>query len=147
MSSTDPTRSSWIRILHLGGESWLGLVGDELFVGDETTPKRPLDPAIPTGLLPCLERPYQVVKAELDEREDALSLPRGSLTAMVPLTAIPAAAIESQIDYWVELALDWIAALSTGGVDDGSLLAIEQAPWASQRAKHRARGVRRGRTP
>ncbi len=146
MSSTDPTRSSWIRILHLGGESWLGLVGDDLFVGDETTPKRLLEPEVPTGLLPCLERPYEDVRADLDEREDELSLPRGSLTEMVPLTAIPAAAITSRIDYWVELALDWIVVLPTGGVDDGSLLAIEQAPWASQRAKHRARSIRRGRT-
>jgi hypothetical protein len=143
MLHTEQEQKPWIRILQLGSESWLGLVGSILFVGDERTPKRLLEPEVPTGLLPCLERPYEVVRAELEERERELSMPVGSLTGAVPLAAIPKAALASQMDHWAALSLSWLAAFPVNDVDEDVLRAIEDSTWASQRTKHRARDIRR----
>jgi len=144
MSSTDPSRpTGWTRLLHLGGDAWLGLAGGALSVGDENGPRREVDPANPTGLLPCLERPHDVVLLELRDREVELSMAPGSLSALVPLRAIPRAAVSSQIDYWVELALDWIEGMPPAEVDTDLLELLEHESWPTQRVRHRAGRLRR----
>ena len=65
MAPKDSTQVTWLRILRLDSGSWLGLVGTSLYIGDELAPKRRLDAEVPTGLLPCLERSYEDVTAEL----------------------------------------------------------------------------------
>jgi hypothetical protein len=132
-----------MRVLHLGGTSWLGLVDDDIFVGDESSAKRRVGPDELVGLLPCLERPYAAVEAELREREQELSLPSGFLATRLRLTSIPAAAVDSRMAYWVDLALDWLEAFPEQSVDADLPVTIEQATWASQRARHRARSLRR----
>jgi hypothetical protein len=137
---------SWIKILWLGQESWLGLFGDVLYVGDEIRPKRQLDLEVPTGLLACLERPYEEVRAELEARERELSMPLGTLLSTVPLATIPTAAVATQMDYWASLSVSWLASLPTSDVDDNVIIAIEEAPWAGQASRHGARSLRRGRS-
>lgn len=145
-SSTAPAASApWVRVLHLGGDTWLGLVDDALFVGDHETPKREVERLNPTGLLPCLERPYDVVVAELQAREVELCLAQGSLTDLVPLDAIPAAAVNSQIDYWVQLALDWLSSMPGDAVPEEILELIQREPWPTRRARHRARNLLKAR--
>ncbi|WP_416430424.1 hypothetical protein [Paenarthrobacter nicotinovorans] len=134
---------SWTRILFLGQASWLGLVGDVLYVGDEQRPKRQLDLKHPVGLLPCLERPYEEVRAELEARERELSMAPGTLLSTVPLATIPATAVATQMDYWTSLAVPWLASLPASDVDDTVIIAIEEAPWASQASRHGARKLRR----
>jgi hypothetical protein len=146
MSPTDPpATTAWLRILQLGSDAWLGLVGEELFVGSYETPKRRVDPANPTGLLPCLEKPRDIVIAELRAREVDLCVAQGTLTELVPLDAIPAAAVASEMDYWVQLALDWLAEVPGGDASDGLLGTIAHSTWATQRARHRATNLRRVR--
>jgi hypothetical protein len=146
MSSTDPAVTRpWIRILHLGGDAWLGLVGETLFVGDYETPKREVDRGNPIGLLPCLERPYDVVVAELHAREAELSVGQGYLTDLVPLEAVPAAAVDSQMDYWVQLALDWLGNMPDEHVRKELLELIERESWPTQQARHRARSLLKAR--
>jgi hypothetical protein len=140
MSAPDrATPSSWTRVIPLGEEAWLDLVGSSLFVGDAVGPKREVDPANPVGLLPCLERPRSVVLDELADRERELSLPSGFLVERVPLSGLPAAAVSTQIDYWVQLALDWLSGLPASDVDRRLLKELADATWATQRARHRAR--------
>lgn len=147
MSSTDPSMPTrWTRLLHLGGDAWLGLAQETLYVGDENGPRREVDPGNPTGLLPCLERPYDVVLLELQEREVELSMTQGSLRTLVPLHAIPRAAVTSQIDYWVDLALDWIEHMPWAEVDTELLDLLEHESWPTQQARHRARRLRRRRS-
>jgi hypothetical protein len=146
MSSTDPADTTrWTRILHLGGDAWLGLVGEVLFVGDHDSPKREVDRVAPTGLLPCLERPYDVVVAELREREEELALNRGTLIDLVPLDSVLAAAVDSQMDYWIQLALDWLGSMPRAESSEGLLGSISSEAWPTQRARHRARMLLRTR--
>jgi hypothetical protein len=105
MSVTDERPGGWVRVLHLGHDAWLGLLGDGLlgdglFVGDLVGPKREVDPSEPTGLLACLERHYFVIVAELQDREFELSLLPGTLMGRVPLAGIPHAAVASRSGYW-----------------------------------------------
>lgn len=137
---------SWTRILRLGQHSWLGLVGDVLYIGDETRPKRQLDLEIPIGLLPCLERPYEEVRAELGACERELSMLSGPLLSAVPLAAIPRTAVATQMDYWTSLSVPWLASLPASEVDDNVIIAIEEASWAGQASRHAARRLRRSRS-
>jgi hypothetical protein len=76
MSSTErAVAGDWVPILHLGHDAWLGILGDGLYLGDLGGPKRQVDPAEPTGLLPCLEWPFSVALAEIRDREAELSWP------------------------------------------------------------------------
>jgi len=137
---------SWTRILKLGQHSWLGLVGDVLYIGDDTRPKRQLDLENPIGLLPCLERPYEEVRAELEARELELSMVPGTLLSTVPLATIPATAVATQMNYWTSLSVPWLASLPASDVDDNVIMAIEEAPWASQASRHGVRRLRRSRS-
>lgn len=144
MSSDElPADSTWVPILHLGQESWLGMLGAALYVGDLHRPKREVDPHEPVGLLPCLERPYSVIVAELSDRETDMSRSPGSLTAQVPLVAIPHAAVESKSNYWAELALAWLGDMPSSEVVIATLESLENADWAAQGIRHRARRIRR----
>jgi hypothetical protein len=134
---------AWTRILQLSSDAWLGAVGDELFVGGYEAPRRRVDPARPTGLLPCLERPRSVVVAELRAREVELDLGEGALTELVPLGVIPVEAVVSELDYWVQLALDWLAETPDDSARRVLLASIEGASWATQRARHRAMKLRK----
>ncbi len=134
---------SWTLILWLGEGSWLGRIGDIFYVGNETRPQRELDPETPTGLLACLERPYEVVRAELEAREIELSMAPGTLLSAVPLARIPSAAVATEMDYWASLALSWVASRPASVVDHKVILAIEESSWASQSSKHRACSLRR----
>ena len=143
MSLTDsPAGLVWTRILQVSSEVWLGALGDELFVGAYEGPKRRVDTARPTGLLPCLERPRSVVLAELRAREVELDVGEGALAGLVPLDSIPAEAVRSELDYWVQLALDWLADAPEDRTREVLLATIERAPWATQRARHRAMTLR-----
>lgn len=133
--------------MSLGGETWLGLSNETFYVGDQSDPKREMDPANPIGLLPCLDRPRDAVLAEITERELYLSLPSGSLAERVPLGAIPQAAIATRIAYWVQLALDWLSDMPTADVDSSLLEEPIHATWATQRARHRARRLIRRDAP
>ena len=110
-----------------------------LFVGDAAGPKREVDPGNPVGLLPCLERPRATVLAELVDRERDLSLPSGFLAERVPLDVVPAAAVSTRLDYWVQLALDWLSDAPATDLDRGLLAGLADATWATRRARHRAR--------
>ena len=135
--------TDWIRLLRLGDESWLGIVAGRLTVGDATGPKRAVDPAHPIGLLPLLERPYSVVALELKERETALALAPGAVTGLLSLDDIPRTAVECRSGYWVDLALEWLESMPPEDVDGALLDTVEQATWATQRARHRARRLAR----
>lgn len=138
------TPACWIVILHLGGESWLGMDShQELHIGDLAGPRRPLDPAQPVGLLPCLERPLSVVIAELKMREDELGLPTGTLQLLVPWRILPSVAVASQSPYWVDLAVSWFSDMAAEDRDVEVLKALETAEWAPQRVRHRARRLAR----
>lgn len=145
MSSTDelPSGASWVPLLHLGDDAWLGMLGTQVFVGDLHGPKREVDPDEPIGLLPCLERPYSVIVEELREREAELSQSLGSLIGRVPLAAIPHAAVESKSNYWADLALGWLAEMPSSEVDVAALETLENADWAAQGVRQRARRLRR----
>lgn len=144
MSSTSrSSETSWTRVLQLDSSSWLGLAGTELFVGDESGPKRQIDLDNLTGLLPCLERPYATLLFELGEREAELGLAPGSLVARVPLSRIARAAVASQMDYWVQLGLDWMESMPRSQVETDLLELLERESWPTQRARHRARALRR----
>lgn len=143
MSHTSEGTTPWIRVLHIGSGSWLGLVDNALFVGDENGPKRQLDTDLPTGLLPCLERPLDAVLMDLRDRENELSMDPGTLTKIVPLAAVPAAALASSMDYWAALSLDWVTKLTFDESSKSLLLALKNAPWASQHTRHRARSIYR----
>lgn len=133
----------WTRILKLSDENWLGVLDDELFLGSYQAPIRRVDPVNPTGLLPCLEQPRSVVVAELQNREAELGLSTGSLGRLVPLDAIPSAAVASKMDYWVQLALDWLAETPPDEASEELLKALERASWVSQQARHRARHLQK----
>lgn len=134
---------TWVPVLHLGHVAWVGLQGDALFVGDLDGPEREVDPDEPTRLLPCLERPYSVIVAELQERESELTLPPGTLVGQVPLAGIPHAAVAAGSDYWAGLALAWFDEMPRSARVDSMLKSLENAGWASQSVRHRARRLRR----
>jgi hypothetical protein len=134
--------SAWTRILHLGGDAWLGLVRGVPFIGDYEVARRRVDLERPTGLLPCLERPRAVVISELRSRELELGLGGGTLETLVPLDAILAEAVASEMDYWVHLALGWLSETPGNSRYDALLAAVESAPWATQQSRHRAAKLR-----
>lgn len=145
MSSTDAP-AAWVPVLRVDHDAWLGLLGNTLFVGNLEGPQREIDPNEPTGLLPCLERPYSVVMAEIRDRESELSLSPGVLTRQVPLALIPQAAVSAQSNYWADLALAWLAEMpgSESVVSALEVLEVlEGASWAAQSVRHRARRIRR----
>jgi len=135
--------SAWTPILHLGGDTWLGLVRGVPFVGNHEVARRRIDPERPTGLLPCLERPRAVVISELRIRDVELGLAGGTLAALLPLDVIPAEAVASEMDYWVQLALGWLAETPGDITSDALLAAVESAPWATQQSRHRAMKLRK----
>lgn len=135
--------SRWVAILRVSTDAWLGMIDDRLYMGTILGPKREVDESRPIGLLPCLERRYDDVITELRAREIELLLQPGSLVARTPLKAIPRVALESRLDYWIQLALDWITDTPIDAVDHEMLSALARAPWASQRARHRAHALTR----
>lgn len=144
MSYTESKNStSWVWILNIADNNWLGIAEGVLYVGDHAGPKRELDTLNPVGLLPCLERSFLAVSKEIEEREVELFLPRGDLSQRVPLDLLPATAVESQIDYWVLLALDWLFEMDPNNIDLKLLEIIRTAKWTSQESKHRAMKLHR----
>ena len=143
MSRTNEAAGAgWTRILATGHEAWVGTVQGELFLGTEVSAQRRVDRERPVGLLPLLEKPRSEIVNEISERESELGAEAGTLLALVPLDAIPAEAVESRLDFWVQLALDWLDETPTSGGRDDLLAIVECAPWASQRARHRASRLR-----
>lgn len=69
-----------------------------LFVGDKSRPKGQLDLHTPTGLLPCRERPYEVIREELHEKEREPSMARDALINIVPLAAVPGTIVEFDVE-------------------------------------------------
>jgi hypothetical protein len=134
--------AGWLRILHLGGDSWLGLAGGDLFAGSYGAPSRRIETDCPIALLPCLAKRRPVVIAELRSRELELGFNEGALVDLVPLDAIPSAAVASEMDYWMQLALDWLAETHRDNPQEELLRAVEGAAWATQRARHRATSLR-----
>jgi hypothetical protein len=140
---SDELSPTWAVLLSLGGDAWAGLVDrSRLHVGDAAGPQREVDTTLPIGLLPCLERPYSVVLAELKDREIELGLANGSLVNLIPLRTIPDAAIETKNDYWAELALDWLEAMPQTESTRHQLMLLEESNWASQHVRHRARRIK-----
>jgi hypothetical protein len=131
----------WILILRLSDGVWLGLSAGALYVGDERQPKREVDSKNPIGLLPCLEKPYLSLQIELEHQEEMLSLPKGTFAEQIPLAAIPRAAVATRLDYWIQLALDWLARMPVAAIDQELLSSLSSAEWATQRARHRARSL------
>jgi hypothetical protein len=117
-----------------------------LFVGDHDGPKRQVDVGNPTGLLPCLERPYAEVLHQLEARETELTLAPGSLSGIIPLNRIPYAAVASKLDYWVQLGLNWIEVMPPSEVEIELFDTLEHESWPTQQARHRARALRRRRS-
>jgi hypothetical protein len=145
MSCTEQPCSGhpWVPLLELGHGAWLGLLSGTLFVGVAEGPQREVDLSEPIGLLPVLERTYSVVVGELQDREIELSMPSGSLTSSVPLVAIPIAAAQSKNNYWADLALSWLDEMPRSDQVIQALDALENAAWAGQSVRHRARRIRR----
>ncbi len=142
MSCTEVVGSgSWVGILQLSTDVWLGSLAGRLYVGTADGPKREVDESSPVGLLPCLERRYEDVVTEIRAREVELSLSPDSLVEKIPLNAIPRVAIDSRLDYWVQLALDWLADMPIGAAESELLAELARGPWATQRARHRARSL------
>lgn len=139
MSFTDARSMPWTRILQLGEDVWLGIARESLFLGDYQGPKREVDLNNPIGLLPCLERPYGFIVADLLTKEAELQMQRGQLLDFVPLGAIPAAAVASRMDYWIQLALNWLAEIPVLPHANDVLNAISNETWATQPARHRAK--------
>lgn len=125
---------AWEPLLSLGPDTWVGVVDeDRLYVGSFERPIRRVDVRNPTGLLPLLERPYTVVRADLDEVGGDL----------IPVDAVPAAAVAARDSGWVRLALSWLADMPPSEPNRRLLVDIEEAPWAEQDVRHGARRVRR----
>ena len=142
MSCTEVVGSgSWVGILQLSTDVWLGSLAGRLYVGTADGPKSEIDESSPIGLLPCLERRYDDVITEIRAREIELSLSSGSLVEKVPLNAIPRVAVDSRLDYWVQLALDWLADMPIDAAESELLAELAREPWATQRARHRARSL------
>ena len=135
----DATKSgAWTPLLELGDEVYLGVVRGELSVGTHYRPTGRVGREVPTDLLPLLERPRDAVVEELRARERDSGLAPGSLIPLVPLANIPAAAIDTRLNYWVGLAVEWIVAEPAEIPGNRFLVSISRAPWASQRLRHRA---------
>lgn len=139
MSTTDILPSPWIRILRMEKNVWLGLSGEKLAVGDRLGPKREVDSTNPIGLLPCLERSYGEVLADLRAREIELEMAQGEIFNLVPLDAIPSTAVASKIDYWIQLALNWLDQMPDSSAVRELLRVIYNESSATQRARHRAK--------
>lgn len=136
-----PREDEWLRILRVDDHSWLGRRGGILEIGDERGPKRVLDAWEPIPLLPLLERPYQDVLAEVREYDRASSVPAESLRRQIPWARIPHAAASTKMDYWIQLALDWLSEMDTAEVDLQLVQHLASSTWATQRARHRARAL------
>ena len=144
MSHTESANSrAWLRILELGGDVWLGLVDEELYVGDFEAPKRQVDVRHPIALLPLLEKPRDFIVADIRDREIELGFAQGALTELVPLDALPGVAVSSEMDYWVWLAMEWLSKTSGNGTRDELLRIVERSSWATQKTRHRAVSLRK----
>ena len=133
----------WVPLLRLDGDAWAGLANGALCVGTMDAAERPVDPNHPIGLLPCLERPRETVLTELRRREVELDVADGVLSPLVPLDGIPAEAVSTRLDQWVRPALEWLANMPPSRPRDGLLAQVEDAAWASQDTRQRARTLRR----
>ncbi len=152
MSSIDPDRPSaleptgWLPMLHLGGDSWAGVVEpEEVFVGSHESPVRRVDWNTPTGLLPLLERPLAVVRAEIDDWRESHGAVLGPSAQIIPLDAVVVHALTSGSEYWAGLAVEWADAMPEAHGITEALDALAVARWASQPLRHRARRIRRCR--
>jgi hypothetical protein len=146
MSPIDAEPTGWLPVIHLGGDRWVGLVGlAELFVGSRNGAVRRVERDAPTGLLPLLERPRAVVKAEIDEWEATYGAGLGVSGRIIPLDAVVLHALTSGSEYWAGLAIEWVDAMpETQGVVE-ALDALVTARWASQSLRHGARRALRSR--
>jgi hypothetical protein len=132
-------------VLHVEGDAWLGVVDEATWwMGKLGGPQREIDLSNPIGLLPCLERPYSVVAADLEAKADELSGAGFSLPDGLSLAAIPRTAAAGQQTYWAELALAWLADMPPSEDSLGVLRTLEDADWATQAIRHQARRIRRG---
>jgi hypothetical protein len=130
--------SVWVPILEIGHDTWVGVVGGNTYVGSNEAPIRRVDPARPTGLLPCLEMSRESIIAKLRERARELGLAEDALAEAVPLDALPAEAVRSEMDYWAQLALRWLALTPGDQLSDDLLRTVERADWTTQNTRQLA---------
>lgn len=140
-----PSDQRWLPVLHVAGDTWLGVVGGSAWwIGKLEGPQREIVLSNPIGLLPCLERPYTVVAADLEAKADELRTAGFRLPGGLSLAAIPGTAAASHQTYWAELALTWLADMPSSADCLRVLRTLEDADWATQAIRHQARRLRRG---
>jgi hypothetical protein len=93
-------------------------------------------------LLPLLEHPFEDAARSVAAGLEAAGVQPGAEQAF-PWEKVIECALEGPLDYWARLALDWIPAVGLTPALAQALRSLEQARWASQQVRHRARSLLR----
>lgn len=128
----------WDPILYMGAGAWLGILRGELWTGDGSTGKKPIDMDNPVGLLPLLEHSRVAVLAGLESRGRESGLPPGSMASLIPFGALAHCVAETQSNYWAKAFLDWVSQ----GWDAPEAIEVcdylSRSSWTSQEVRHKA---------
>ena len=144
MTSTAAKLGSWRPLLRVSSAAWLGEHdGDEgaLWVGSDLVARRPIDPDLPVGCLPLLERPYGDVQDELTRTPGCGAATRAALSRVVPAGVIEAA-FHLGSAHWLAGACAWVEHLGPSEQTRGWARRLETTTAAGQSTRHRAHRLR-----
>jgi hypothetical protein len=140
---------SWLPITSLNSQqSPIGLSADGYWVisAKDNTVVELLEGKPPVFLLPALERPYSEMVELIKTALEALKLP-SQLIEWFPVEEIIILGLTGGLDYWADLALNWLEVLPLNERIVETLKNTTNAKWASQGVRQRAQRLARRWTP
>ena len=128
----------WIPLIRVSERSWVGTLGEAIWVGNELEAEREVHLDRPVFLLPLLERGREQVLHDIQRKEEELSLPDEYLNDHMQVDYIAVFSCTTMTsDYWASLGIAWMCA--KGFLMDEEVQALQEvsvASWASQKLRH-----------
>ncbi len=136
---------SWLPIGSLNSrESPIGLSADGYWVvsAKDNTVVKLLEGQPPVFLLPALERPYSEIVELIQTSLETLQL-SPQLIEWFPVEEIIILGLTGGLDYWADLALNWLEVFPPNQRIVDALRNTTNAKWASQGVRQRAQRLAR----
>ncbi|QSQ12258.1 hypothetical protein [Myxococcus landrumensis] len=130
----------WLPVLRFGNDAQLGVRDDGEWVVEKGGALFDLRPSKYVPALPLLQMERGAVMDEVRRKTESSGVAGRSMGAF-PVARLLETALRSQMDFWAARAIEWIEPADVDADLLDALQQIQQARWASQFVRGRARKV------
>ncbi|WP_147446647.1 hypothetical protein [Corallococcus sp. CA047B] len=130
----------WLPVVEIGERDWLGVRRSGEWVLDREGQLVSVESLSFVPALPLLQRERELFELEVQRRLGAVGIGDTSRYGF-PVPRLLEQALLGGMEFWADLALKW---LESADVDERllkALVSLQDARWASQRTRQRARQV------